>query len=366
MYTNGAPSSRRFKTIVVGTGPAGVMAAHAASAVGDVLMIDRSLLPRDKSCGGMLNEYSQAFLASYGDLPQGLWLDPPYVNFRYVDWDRGIRKPTKLRFANVDRAGFDEWMLSLVPGNVEIVGGVELKGFSDTGDGVVVRCGVRDGEEVELRCDYLVGADGPRSTVRRLLGTDPVATYKTLQDFCVLEAPIEPWFDCLYSHDIDPAYGYGYTIPKGDVAILGSVFFPGTKRPLDMHLKAYEAFREEYHLGETVKREAWTAIQVNSVRDIVRGQGRVYLAGEAGGFMSASSGEGISFALNSGEAIGRAIAEHPGEPSRVLERYTESTARMVKNIAFRLRMRPFMISDFGKWVAGYIPTPIVSKVTERL
>lgn len=366
MYRNGAPSQKRYKTIVVGTGPAGVMAARNASAVGDVLMIDRSLLPRDKSCGGMLNEYSQAFLAAYGELPRELWLDPEYIHFRYVDWDRGIRKATRLRFANVDRAGFDEWLLSLVPDNVEIVGGVELRAFIDTGSDVVVRCTVRDGEDVELRCDHLVGADGPRSTVRRLLGTSPVATYKTLQDFCVLEEPIEPYFDCLYSRGIDPAYGYGYTIPKGEVAILGSVFFPGTKRPLDLHLKAYEAFRETYHLGETVKREAWTAIQINSTDDFVHGQGRVMLAGEAGGFMSASSGEGISFALNSGEAVGRAIAAHPDDPKRVLDRYVTDTARMVKNITFRLRFRPFMISDFGKWVAGYVPTPIVSRITERL
>ena len=82
--------------------------------------------------------------------------------------------------------------------------------------------------------------------------------------------------------------------------------------------------------------------------------------------MSASSGEGISFALNSGEAAGRAVAANPTDPKAALDRYTADTVAMVKNISFRLKMRPFMISNAGQWLAGYVPTPIVRKITARL
>ncbi|TLM97837.1 MAG: FAD-dependent oxidoreductase, partial [Actinobacteria bacterium] len=93
--TSAIPTST--DTIVVGAGPAGVMAARHAAARGDVLLLDAATLPRDKSCGGMLNEYSQGFLSAYGQLPRDLVLEPAWVNFRYHAWDRGIRKPTELR-----------------------------------------------------------------------------------------------------------------------------------------------------------------------------------------------------------------------------------------------------------------------------
>ena len=80
----------RVRTLVVGAGPAGVMAAIAAAPAGDVLLVDSSALPRDKSCGGMLNEYAQEFLAAFGEVPEEIILDPQHVNFRYLDWDRGI------------------------------------------------------------------------------------------------------------------------------------------------------------------------------------------------------------------------------------------------------------------------------------
>ena len=57
---------RHVRTLVVGAGPAGIMAALAAAPAGDVLLVDSSALPRDKSCGGMLNEYAQEFLATFG------------------------------------------------------------------------------------------------------------------------------------------------------------------------------------------------------------------------------------------------------------------------------------------------------------
>ena len=55
----------RYATTVVGAGPAGVMAALHAAERGPVLLVDGSSLPRDKSCGGMLNEYTQEFLAKH-------------------------------------------------------------------------------------------------------------------------------------------------------------------------------------------------------------------------------------------------------------------------------------------------------------
>ncbi len=352
-----------YDTLVVGAGPAGAMAALHAAERGSVLLIDSSALPRDKSCGGMLNEYSQEFLAEYGTMPQSLMLDPAWVNFRYHDWDRRILKPTELQFANVSRQGFDDWMMTLLPENVTVSAKTSLVTFEQTAEQVRARLRV-DGTDTTVTASYLVGCDGPRSTVRRELGTGSVATYVTLQEFCRLEGELEPYFDCIYARNIGDSFGYGYVVPKGDVAIVGSVFYPRTKRPHVKHDQLLTMLRESLPLGPSEKREAWVALSVRNAADVSRGKGRVLLAGEAGGFMSPTSGEGISYALNTGRLAGRAIASANG--SGALDLYTRASDDVANNIRRKLKWLPFMESRAGKYVAGFVPTPIVSKVTKGL
>lgn len=353
-----------YDTIVVGAGPAGVMAAVHAAARGTVALIDSAQLPRDKSCGGMLNEFAQEFLRDFGGVPDDMVLDPAWVNFRYHDWDRRIQKPTELRFANVDRRAFDDWLMSLLPDNVTVISPASLVTFTEEDDGVTVVAKGADSAQLTWRCENLIGCDGPRSTVRRTLGVGSVSTYVTLQDFCRLEGEIEPYFDCVYMRDIGDSFAYAYVVPKGDVAIVGSVFYPKTKRP---HLKqelTLGMLAEKLPLGPSVKREAWIALSVRDRSDVVFGSGRVLLAGEAGGFMSPTSGEGISYALNTGRLAGAAVG--CAAPLDALEAYRASAAHVSRNISRKLKWLPFMESPTGKYLAGFVPAPLVSRVTKGL
>ena len=353
-----------YTTIVAGAGPAGVMAAYQASSRGSVLLVDAAVLPRDKSCGGMLNEYSQEFLESrFGTLPEGMVLDPAYVNFRYHDWNRRILKPTELRFLNVDRSTFDAWLVSRLPESVTILGSTAVTSFTQDAEGVVVTL-KNGGAERTAQCEYLIGADGPRSSVRRQLGLGSVATYVTLQDFCQVEGDLAPFFDCIYMRDIGDSFAYAYVVPKGPVAIVGSVFYPKTKRPHEKQAQVLELLRRSLPLGPSVKREAWVALSVREPGDVMPGEGRVLLAGEAGGFMSPSSGEGISYALNTGWLAGTAVAEHEG--ASPLAAYTLASSHVAGNIRRKLKWLPFMESRAGKYLAGFIPTPIVSRITKGL
>ena len=355
--------NERYDTVVAGAGPAGVMAALHAAARGSVLLVDAARLPRDKSCGGMLNEYSQEFLSQFGEVPPTSILQPRYVNFRYHDWDRRIKKPTELQFLNVDRRGFDDWLVSLLPANVSIAGATSVAGFEQAAEEVRVRL-TNSSAVHDVVCANLVGADGPRSSVRRQLGVGSVGTYVTLQDFCTIDGEIEPYFDCIYMRDVGDEFAYAYIVPKGDVAIVGSVFYPRTKRPHEKHAQVLARLQSALSLGPSVKREAWVALSVRHNSDVVAGSGRVLLAGEAGGFMSPTSGEGISYALNTGRLAGQAIAD--GTPLNAISRYSSSSSPVARNIARKLRWLPFMESRPGKYLAGFVPTPIVSRITRGL
>jgi flavin-dependent dehydrogenase len=352
-----------YSAIVVGAGPAGAMAAYHAAPRGRVLLIDCARLPRDKSCGGMLNEHTQAFLGEYGRIPDDMISRPEWVNFRFHDWDRGILKPTELRFSNVDRKRFDEWLLALLPSEVTVWDSTTLESFADEGDRVRVRVRHSGGNK-DLSCDNLIGCDGPRSSVRRGLGSASVATYVTLQDFCAIQGDIDPVFDCIYMRGIGDSFGYAYVVPKGDVAIVGSVFYPKTKRPYEKHDEILSRLTTRMPLGPSVKREAWVALCVRHRRDILEGRGRVLLAGEAGGFMSPTSGEGISYALNSGRQAGAAVAGSSADEA--LGDYVKRIQPVTDNIRRKLKWLPFMESRAGKYVAGFVPDGIVSSITKGL
>lgn len=354
---------RQVDTIVVGAGPAGVMAAYHAARRGDVLLVDSSRLPRDKSCGGMLNQYTQDFLSEFGTIPDDLWLKPRWVNFRYNDWDRRILKPTELRFSNVDRQRFDEWLLSLLPDSVRVVGSCALTGLTEDGSGVTATFKSGD-ETTAVRCENLIGCDGPRSTVRRSLGASSASMYVTLQDFCAVEGPIEPFFDCIYMRNIGDSFAYAYVVPKGEVAIVGSVFYPKTSRPNLKHDQVLDVLRSHLPLGAATKREAWVALSVRHSSDVIPGKGRVLLSGEAGGFMSPTSGEGISYALNTGRLAGLAVAGNP--PDAAFNAYVRTVDPIARNISRKLKWLPFMESRAGKYLAGFVPTGIVSTVTKGL
>ena len=376
METTGTPNETTrqpyaladYDLVVVGAGPAGIMAAREAAQAGlHTLLVESSSLPRRKSCGGMLNEYAQRFLEEVAPLPHEMVLNPAWVHFRYYDWDRKIKKPCSLRFANVDRTMFDEWLLNLLPDRVDVWDKSIFVSCTDEGPGVDVQLH-REGREAHVHARWVIGADGARSAVRRSHPAWPqTQSYTTVQEYVEIEpGSIEPYFDCIYSRHIDPAYGYGYIVPKGDVAIVGSVFFPKTKGVTAMHEKALATWGQRYPLGAARRREGGSAIQVKDVNDIIAGQGRVLMAGEAAGIMSPSSGEGISFALNSGKLAGQAIVRASQEKTEAVALYDESLKPIRKNIARRLFFFPIMNSNWGKYLGGCMPTPLISKVTEWL
>lgn len=383
----GMPESREYRAItfdaireyydvvVVGAGPAGIMAAiEAAAACDRVLLVEASALPREKSCGGMLNVYSLRALERFGGVPEDMILSPRWISFRYYHMDREVKKATQVRFLNVDRARFDAWLLGLLPANVEVAAEVRLADVSQGEQAVaasLVARGAGGSSTRSVSCRHLIAADGPRATARERLKLRPFDRYISVQEYVRIEpGALEPYFDCIYSRRFSRDYGIGYIIPKGEVAIIGSIFYPGTKDCGRKHEEVLSILNDLYPFGEPVKRETWIAAHLTRPADLVAGAGRILLAGEGGGFLSCTSGEGISFALNSGSMAGRAAAASlsagaPG-PTDALRRYERALSPLKRNLTFRMRMFPFMNSYAGKNLACFIPTPIVSKLTERV
>jgi flavin-dependent dehydrogenase len=197
------------------------------------------------------------------------------------------------------------------------------------------------------------------------LGIADFARYVTLQDYCVREGAIDPVFDCFWFSGIKE-FGIGYVIPKDERVLVGLVYYPGTKSAHVLQDRALERLRRVLPIGASIKREAWIAPKIERQSDVATGRGAVLLAGEAGGFISPTSGEGISWALTSGRAAGKAIAAHAENAHAAADDYAAATAGLRRDIARRLRWYPAMNSRLGKTFAGFVPASIVSHFTHNL
>ena len=118
-------------------------------------------------------------------------------------------------------------------------------------------------------------------------------------------------------------------------------------------------------LGESIKREAWVALSVRHTGDVVPGDGRVLLAGEAGGFMSPTLGRGHLL-----RAQHRPPGRHRDRRGRTrrgprrLPQADAPTSRATSRASCS-GCRSWSRAP-GKYLAGFVPTPIVSRITKGL
>jgi len=350
-----------YDVIIVGAGPAGCMAAHFLPGDFKILMVDAALLPGEKICGGLLNQEARNFLERF-KLPDKLYDSPRRLTFRYVDGDRLIDKETGLLLYNISRQKFNAWLLSLLPERAELWQETFFLGYRDYGKYVEVEL-KRGPEHMTVMTRYLIGADGARSLIRRQMDTNNLRYYTVLQDWIKPEKPLPPYFDCVFSNTLSPEFVYGYIFPKGRLAVAGSIFYPEARSTLATHEKIKKMLKDKIgRFTHLTRRESGVAFYLHSVEDILLGRGRVLLAGEAAGFISPTSGEGISYALASGEVCGMAFWSNKNP----LEQYSQLAVPVLDDIQTKLGKLHFMKRRFSRAVAVHMPARVLSWLSKRL
>lgn len=333
-----------FEVIVVGGGPAGAACAAFCAAAGlRVLVVERAVFPRDKVCGDCLNPDAWPVLARLGleDAVRAL----PHAALRTVEF-RGLHgAPVRLPLPErargeiaVKRSALDLLLLEAAAGRgVEVrqgraVGAVRrtAAGFevtlvapgsprvpaasfreeavsktqegSDTGSGEGEEAG--RGERAAAR--FLVAADGRNSVVARLTGLladrrHPATDRVGLQTHVPCPAGFGPrvqmrWF----------ARGYGGLCPVGGGELNVSLAGP----PASLAgLKRWA--REEFGLAAD---HAWRTIAPLDrapapLAAVAEPGGRAaFLVGDAARVVEPFTGEGIYYALRTGELAAEWIA----------------------------------------------------------
>lgn len=301
-----------YDIAIIGAGPAGATLARLLDKNYKVLLLDRRdlLEPEQenmsKCCGGLLAPDAQEILGKMGlAVPTSVLVDPQIFLVRTIDFDNHLERYYQRFYFNMDRKRFDEWMASIVPDNVDIAFGCRFTALSETKEGYQIAF-IHGNKIYTEKVKVLVGADGAWSNVRRQISQDKEAPekYLAIQEWYETQEEL-PFYGAIFNSAITDFYSW--TISKNGNLLIGSALKPskeanGRFEQLKMGLREYG-----YQFGQRVKREGSYLLRPGLRSGIVTGNDHAALIGEAGGFISPSSAEGISYAIKSAFALAESL-----------------------------------------------------------
>lgn len=310
--------------LVVGAGPAGAAAAITAAGAGrHVVLADRAVFPRDKTCGDGLTAEALRRLESLGVPLGALELSTPVSEVVMVTpAGRRIELPLPadaahariMRRIDLDAALVDRARRA----GVDVREGLEL---------VALRSGDRSVEATfsdgtVVTAPFTVAADGRFSTTRALLHPGARPTDGEWSAFRQYYTGVDdPRLWVLFERDLLPGYAWVFPLPDGRAnvgfgmlrgrGITGKVIARAWRSLLDR-----PAMRAV--LGPDAEPEAaHRAWPIPSHFDADRlTSGRVLFAGDSAGVVDPMTGEGIAQALETGALAAEAVlAPAPRVPS---------------------------------------------------
>ncbi len=322
-----------YDILIIGGGPAGATLARLLPKKYHAILIDKKEQNGfQKPCGGLFSEDAQRSLAQLNiTMPKDILADPQIFSVKTIDVVTGLIRYYQRTYINLDRHKFDMWLLSLIPENVyKTMGNVRKLSKNEKGYSVELF----DGRV--FRAQYIVGADGANSIVRKTLYPDKkIPRYVAIQQW-FHEQHQTPFYSCIFDRKTSDCCSW--SISKDDVLIFGGAFAPQNCR------EAFEKQKQRlkkygFSFKQPLKTEACIVLRPKSYFDMCTGKDDAFLIGEAAGFISPSSLEGISFAIDSAILLSETFA-HPSNNKE--KKYSQKTFRLRLKILTKIIKCPFM------------------------
>jgi geranylgeranyl reductase family protein len=293
-----------YDLIVVGAGPAGSSAARAAAKCGlEVLVIEKEKFPRYKPCGGALSE--RAVSALDFRLPEELCertITGARIHFRDLALEKHKNYPLTTL---VTRSRFDSFLLEKAEeAGAKVLMDCKVEDFKEEKDQVSIKC-----EDGSYRSRFLALCAGCQNRLKdRICGQDNNG-HSGICMVTEVEASEEEMNSRL--HEALDIYfgvadgGYGWIFPhRGyySVGIGGLSSRLKHPRTIMKNFLKDNGFRDHYQLHGH-------AIPLGCFENKLASE-RVLLAGDAAGLVDGFTGEGMSYAIRSGQIAAESVAEN--------------------------------------------------------
>jgi flavin-dependent dehydrogenase len=343
-----------YDVAIIGAGPTGATLARLIGGRYKVLLIEKRQLPdwsenfsSLKCCGGLLAPDAQRMLSKLGlGLPSSVLDDPQLFVVKSIDIQHRLERYYQRHYINMNRKKFDSWLLSLVPSNVDIRTHCRLQSYAAQNNGFKLSLVHQKRKFVE-KAKILIGADGAKSKIRkqsapRLLFPQK---YVAIQEWVERKNDL-PYFTSIFDRNITDYYCW--TIPKGNYLLIGAALPYKEKAAEKFPLLKATLSRYGMKFGKTVFREGTLILRPLKQNQLFTGRQGIALLGEAAGWISPSSAEGISYAFRSALMLADALRS---SPDGFEKRYHEKTAQLRKNI-FLKNLKSFVIFNpiLRKWI----------------
>lgn len=351
-------SNSEFDVIIVGAGPAGGMCAYELSKNQvRVLVIEKERLPRYKTCAGGLTKKAYEILPK--DFLNLVENETYRVNLT-LNHRWGFAKITSFPIVKmVMRDRLDYFLVK----KAEKFGAQIL-------DKTVIRSVVESSEYIrvsteagDFKSKVIVGADGITGCVATSLGLRRRPTCGI-----AIEGELFPRNNLLQLKEYNDSLhldfnvipkGYGWIFPKKEHLSVGLFTTLPEMRDLKRHFTTYlnrKGVAKDYQT-ESLKGHQ---IPVGGRRREILNSKRGILIGDAAGLADPITGEGIYFALRSGQIAAEAIRNFINVPNPVLDEYTEKVnseivddfryAGYLSTVLYNLSFLSYNLARKIKWI----------------